>query len=65
MENMSDPETDVAWHFGYWGQFINSRGTFNHRRGEELRRTGEFPFPPRFSWCKFVDLEEHLDSFLG
>jgi hypothetical protein len=56
-----EPESKgIQWHFGYWGQFINARGTFNARLGRHLRETGELPFWPRHSWCSFASLQEHL-----
>lgn len=61
-ENMSAASTRVGWHYGYWGQFINARGTFNAKAGEYLRRTGQMPYYPRFSWCGIKDMREHINS---
>ncbi len=61
-DRMEPAEKDVQWHFGYWGQFINARGTFNHKLGAKMRATGEFPYWPRRSWCTFEEMREHLDS---
>lgn len=58
--NASDPDENVKWHFGYWGQFITARGTFNIKLGAQLRETGIMPFMPRYCWCTFDELEEHL-----
>lgn len=60
-EHLSPPHTDVAWHYGYWGQFITARKTFNHRLGEQFRRTGILPYAPRESWCTIAAMRAHLD----
>lgn len=49
--NLGPRNTDVKWHFGFWGQFLTARGTFNVHYGNVLRKTGELPFYPRFSHC--------------
>jgi hypothetical protein len=49
--NLQPPRTDVRWNYGFWGQFITARGTFNYKYGSILRNTGKFPFYPRFSYC--------------
>ena len=38
------PMTGVAWHLGYWGQFINARGVLHVRNADTFRRTGVMPF---------------------
>jgi hypothetical protein len=45
---------------GYWGQFVNGRGTFNPKHAALFRQTGRLPFCPRGSWCSFDALREHL-----
>jgi len=60
MRNMGPPLQDVGWGKGWWGQFINARGLFNHKRGDRFRRTGRFPYPPRGSWRRFETLQQHL-----
>lgn len=59
---MTPPDRDVRDHYGFWGQFIDARGCFNHRRADRLRATGEFPYPPRRSWCTFDELRAHLEN---
>jgi hypothetical protein len=59
-ERMSEPNHDVEWHYGFWGQFINARTTLNQRHARFLRETGELPLLPRESWCTFEELREHL-----
>jgi len=61
-DNMSEPDKDVMWHFGFWGQFITSRGVFNHRLGNQLRETGVFPFSPRSSRCRVEVMREHIEK---
>ena len=58
--NLGAPVTDVQWHFGFWGQFITARGTFNYKYGEILRKTGRLPFYPRYSECSFDAMRKHL-----
>ncbi len=59
-EHLSPPNWDISWHYGYWGQFITARGTFNDKRAQRFRNTGTLPYPPRTSWCTFAALREHL-----
>jgi len=61
-ENMGPENRDVRWHFGFWGQFINARGTFNTKAGERMRETGEMPCYPRYSRCSLDSLEAHLKT---
>lgn len=58
--NMSAEITDIQWHYGFWGQFVTKRGTFNKRLGSYMRETGRFPYLPRYSWCRFNSLRNHL-----
>ncbi len=53
---MSAPNEDIQWHYGYWGQFINARGGFNHKLAAHFRATGRMPYLPRYSWCTFAEL---------
>jgi hypothetical protein len=59
-ENLSQPGVDVRGHYGFWGQFITARKTFNHKLGKQMRATGEFPYATRSSWCLIADLRRHL-----
>ena len=61
-DHMSEPNTDVMWHYGFWGQFINARGTFNAKAAAILRTTGELPCYPRRSWCSIKAMREHINS---
>jgi len=63
-DNMSEPDTDIQSHYGFWGQFITARGTFNYKYGKILRKTGKLPFYRRTSSCSFEAMKKHLkDKF--
>lgn len=59
-DNLSAPGEDVRWHYGFWGQFLTSRKTFNKKLGEQFRKTGRMPFLPRGSWCSIEEMRKHL-----
>lgn len=59
-QNLSPVNTDVKWNYGFWGQFISARGTFNHKYGQILRQTGKFPYYPRSSFCSIAAMREKL-----
>jgi len=59
-ENMGPEMTDIRWGMGFWGQFINARGAFNHKHAAMFRATGRMPYWPRTSWCTFAALRKHL-----
>lgn len=62
LQNMGPANMDVKWHYGFWGQFISARGTFNHRYGQILRQTGKLPFYPLPSYCRISAMREKLDA---
>jgi hypothetical protein len=51
LDNLGAPNLDVKWHYGFWGQFLTARQTFNAKYGQILRTTGKMPFYPRSSSC--------------
>lgn len=56
--------TDIRWHYGFWGQFINARGLFNRRNAELFRATGNMPYAMREAYCSFAAMRQHLhDNF--
>lgn len=55
-------DTDIRWHYGFWGQFITSRGLFNRRNAEMFRATGKMPFATRKSLCSFDAMRRHLNT---
>jgi len=59
-EHLSEANKDVRWHYGFWGQFITARGTFNAKAGAHVRATGELPYYPKRSWCSVRAMREHL-----
>jgi len=65
LEHMSPPNYDVQWHYGFWGQFVTARRTFNHKLGCQFRDTGRIPFPPRSSWCTIKAMRKHLRAHAG
>ena len=60
VENMGPEMLDATTGMGFWGQFVNARGTFNHKHGRMFRESRRFPFSPRASWCTFDQLAAHL-----
>ena len=62
IDHLGPEMTEPTIGMGFWGQFINARGTFNARRARILRETGSFPFWPRASWCTFDQLTDHLEQ---
>lgn len=63
--NMLPPDTDIRWHYGFWGQFVTARGTLHEKNAAYYAQTGQFPFYPRRSWCGFAELRVHLTQFLA
>ena len=61
-DNMSEPNTDVAWHYGFWGQLISARGTFNDKIGDYIRATGKLRYYPRSSRCSLAAMRQHLKA---
>ena len=61
-KNMQAPNTDVAWHYGFWGQFITSRGTFNAKAAAKVRATSELPCFPKYSCCTVKAMREHINA---
>ena len=62
LKNMSEEDKSVQWHYGFWGQFISARGTFNYKYGQYLRRTGCMPFYPRTSCCSIESMRDKLNE---
>ena len=62
-KNMGPASENIQWHYGFWGQFLNSRKTFNHGLAEQFKKTGKMPFLPRTSWCRTSEMRSHLKKF--
>ena len=62
LDHMSEPDTNVMWHYGFWGQFINARGTLNEKAAAVLRTTGKMLYYPRSSRCSIKAMREHINS---
>ena len=59
-DNMSPPIEDVQWHYGFWGQFISARGTYNRRLGDYLRQNRRLFYYPRGSYVAIAAMRQHL-----
>lgn len=62
--NMTAP-SELRYHYGWWGQFIDRTGGFNRRNGDKLRATGVFPFPCVGCQCSVASLRKHLEKMFG
>ena len=58
------PEGHTDWHFGYWGQLVTARGTFNEKAGQHVRGTGAPRYRPRNSHCSFTAMRKHIAGLL-
>ncbi|NMA43369.1 MAG: hypothetical protein GX946_08300 [Oligosphaeraceae bacterium] len=56
VNNLGEEITGVAWNYGFWGQFITARKTFNFKYGEILRKSGKLPYYPRTSYCSIKNM---------
>jgi hypothetical protein len=63
-DNLEPPVTNVQWHYGFWGQFITARGTFNRKLGDHLRQTRTFYYYPRNAFCSIRSMRQHLLGLL-
>ncbi len=64
IDSLGPRQENVQWHYGFWGQFITARGTFNEKLGAYLRREGRFRFYPRQSRCAIEVLRRHFAEFM-
>ena len=64
-DNMGPSNTDVKWNYGFWGQFISARGTYNRKLGDYFRKNREFYYYPRASYCGIAEMRRHLLDVLG
>ena len=64
LDNMEAPDSQVGANLGYWGQIITSRGTFNEKIGEYIRKFGELKYKPCHSHCSFKSMRKHLERYL-
>ena len=65
LKNLQAPNTNVQWHYGFWGQFISARGTLNRKLADILRKTGKLPYYPCSSWCSIASIRKHLETIPG
>lgn len=62
--HLSEPEKEVNWSYGWWGQFISHRGTFHEKNAAFLRENLRFPYPPRASFCSLESMNRKIESIL-
>lgn len=61
-DNLGLENRDVRWHYGFWGQFLTARQTFNERYGQKLRDTGLMPYFPKSSHCSIKEMRIKVES---
>ena len=61
-DNLSVPDTNVQWHYGFWGQFISARGTFNDKLGDYFRTNRKLRYDLRRSKCTLAAMRRHLKA---
>ena len=59
----ADPVKSVAWHYGWWGQFISARRTLQKKNAAFMRANKTFPYLPRYSHATIAEFKEHLAQF--
>ena len=64
LDNMGPKEEEIWCGLGFWGQFVNARGTLNGKRARTFRETGRLPYHRRYSWCSFEAMRTHLNTYL-
>jgi len=64
-DSLSGPSGEIAWHFGFWGQLLTSRGTFHTAAAAHLRQTGGFAFLPRSARASVEELRQHFAQTLA
>jgi hypothetical protein len=62
---MSAPDENIRGHYGFWGQFLTARKTFNHKLAKQFMETGKMPFQTRRSWCSIESMRKHLKDKFG
>jgi hypothetical protein len=60
LDHLSPPDYNVLGSYGFWGQFLTARRTFNEKLGRQFRETGRIPYPRRSSWCTIAAMRVHL-----
>ncbi len=60
INNLSPGSNNIGWHFGYWGQLVTARGTFNEKAGQFVRNNLELKYKTRSSHCSFSAMRKHL-----
>jgi hypothetical protein len=65
LDNRGPQSKDIWCGLGFWGQFVNARGTLNRKRARMFRETGRPPYHWRYSWCSFESMRAHLNIYLS
>ncbi len=65
LKNMSEPDTQVNWSYGVWGQFISARGTLQMNHVAYLRENKKMRYMPRESFVPLDIMKEHINNILG
>ena len=63
-KNLSLGSDSTGWSFGYWGQLVTARGTFNEKAGQYVREHGKLKYKCRSSHCSFEAMRKHLSLIL-
>jgi hypothetical protein len=63
-QNLSERNDFVGWSFGYWGQVVTARGTFNEKAGQFAREHVALKYKTRVSHCSFENMRAHLREFM-
>ena len=61
----ASPPWALAYHLGWWGQFIDRAGGFHERNGLHLRTTGQFRYPCITCACPIDAALAHLRQRFG
>ena len=64
IDNLSAGADRTGWHFGYWGQMVTGRGTFNDKAGQYVRENLKPKYKCRGSHCSFAAMRKHLEELL-
>lgn len=63
-EHIENENHNVGWHYGFWGQFINAKGTYAKKTGDYLREHKAFRYWPKGSYILVDEMNEHISKIL-
>ncbi len=64
-KNMSEPNPQINWSYGSWGQFISARGTLQKSNAAYLREHKKVRYLSRGSFISLEAMKEHIQKILG